>query len=79
MIPSSILKRFVAFSKNGNVQENYLSSLQRSRIRTRHHIQLKPTLIKCMKIDVFCYKSDKHVRPMRFGILCTPTDNSDKN
>jgi len=33
-------------------------------------------LIKCMKIDVICYKSNMHVRPMRFSILCTPTDNS---
>jgi len=23
-------------------------------------------------------KNDKHVRPMRFSILCTPTDSSDK-
>jgi len=30
-----------------------------------------------MIIDVFYYKSDMHVRPMRFSILCTPTDSSD--
>jgi len=30
-----------------------------------------------MKTDVFDYKSDMHVRPMRFSILCTPTDSSD--
>ena len=24
-------------------------------------------------------KSDMHVRPMRFTVLCTPTDSSDKN
>jgi len=26
-----------------------------------------------MKIDVFYYKSDMHVRPMRFSILCKRT------
>jgi len=31
-----------------------------------------------MKVEVFYYKSDMHVRPMRFSILCSPTDNSDK-
>jgi len=31
-----------------------------------------------MKIDLFYYKSDIHVRPMPFSILCTPTDSSDK-
>jgi len=34
--------------------------------------------MKCMKVEVFYYKSDMHVRPMRFSILCAPTDNSDK-
>ena len=31
-----------------------------------------------MKIDVFYFKSDMSVRPMRFIVLCTPTDSSDK-
>jgi len=31
-----------------------------------------------MKTEVFNGKSDMHVRPMRFSILCTPTDSSDK-
>jgi len=31
-----------------------------------------------MKGEVFYYKSDMHVRPMRFSILCTPTDSSDE-
>jgi len=31
-----------------------------------------------MNVEVFYYKSDMHVRPMRFSILCTPTDSSDK-
>jgi len=31
-----------------------------------------------MKTEVFYCKSDMHVRPMPFGILCTPTDSSDK-
>jgi len=31
-----------------------------------------------MKTEVFYCKSDMHVRPMRFSILCTPTDNSNK-
>jgi len=30
-----------------------------------------------MKTDVFYYKSDMHVRPMQFSILCTPTYSSD--
>jgi len=36
------------------------------------------TLIKWLKTEVFCCKSDIHGRPMRFSILCTPTDSSDK-
>jgi len=31
-----------------------------------------------MKVDVFYFKSDMHVRPMRFTVLRTPTDSSDK-
>jgi len=31
-----------------------------------------------MKTDVFYYKSDMHVQPMRFSILCTPADSTDK-
>jgi len=31
-----------------------------------------------MKIDVFYFKSDMRVRPMRFTVMCTPTDSSDK-
>ena len=31
-----------------------------------------------MKIDVFYFKSDMHVRTMRFAVLYTPTDSSDK-
>jgi len=45
---------------------------------TRHQIALCPTLIKRMKVEVFYCKSDIHVRLMRFCILCTPTDSSDK-
>jgi len=31
-----------------------------------------------MKTDVFYFKGDMHMRPMRFSILCTPSDSSDK-
>jgi len=31
-----------------------------------------------MKTEVFYRKSGMHVRPMRFSILCTPSDSSDK-
>jgi len=31
-----------------------------------------------MKTEVFYCKSDMHAWPMRFSILCTPTDSSDK-
>jgi len=31
-----------------------------------------------MKVEVFYFKSDMHVLPTRFSILCTPTDFSDK-
>jgi len=34
--------------------------------------------MKCMKVEVFYYQSDMHVRPMRFSTLRTPTDSSDK-
>jgi len=35
--------------------------------------------MKCMKTEVFYCKSDMHVQPIRFIILCTPIDSSDKN
>ena len=31
-----------------------------------------------MKTEVLYCKSDMHVWPMQFSILCTPTDSSDK-
>ena len=31
-----------------------------------------------MKVEVFYFRSDMHVRPMRFSVLCSPTDSSDK-
>ena len=31
-----------------------------------------------MKVEVFYCKNDMHVRTMRFSILCTPADSSDK-
>ena len=31
-----------------------------------------------MKTEVFYFKRDMHLRPMRFTILCTPTDSSDE-
>jgi len=31
-----------------------------------------------MKVEVFYCKNDMHVRKMRFSILCTPADSSDK-
>jgi len=31
-----------------------------------------------MKVEVFYYKSDMHVRPVQFSILCTPTDRSNR-
>jgi len=34
-------------------------------------------LIHSYKLMFYC-KSDMHVRPMRFSILCTPADSSDK-
>jgi len=37
-----------------------------------------PTSYKMHATDVFCYKSDMYVRPVRFTILYTPSDSSDK-
>jgi len=68
------LKRFVAFSENGNVQEKYrlcnVIILNKTSNRAVTHTY------KCMKTEVFYFKSDMHLRPMRFRILCTPTDSS---
>jgi len=69
------LKRFVAFTKSGNVQEKYIYRLCNVEQLEK---DFKSHLIKYMKNDVFYYKSDMHVRPMRFSILCTPTESSDK-
>jgi len=62
------------------VQEKYIYRLCNvEQLEKDFKLRCKPHLIKYMKSDVFYYKSDMHVRPMRFSILCTPTDSSDKN
>ena len=76
MMPSTIKK--MAYSKNGNVQENIYLLCNVKRLE-QHKLRCNPTRIKCMKTDVFNCASDMHVRPMRFSILCTSTDGSDKN
>jgi len=69
----------VAFSKNGNVPENTYRLCKVKRLEQDIKSRCKPTLLtKCMKTEVFYCKSEMHVRQMRFSILCTSTDSSDK-
>jgi len=61
------------------VQEKYIYRLCNiEQLEKDFKSRCKPQLIKHMKSDVFYYKSDMHVLSMRFSILCTPTDGSDK-
>jgi len=56
------LKRFVAFTKGGNVQEKYIYRLCNvEQLEKDFKSRWKPQLIKYMKSDVFYYKSDMHV------------------
>jgi len=61
------------------VQEKYIYRLCNvEQLEKDFKLRCKPQLKKYMKSDVFYYKSDMHVRPMRFSILCTPADGSDR-
>jgi len=80
-MPTSI-KNICSFSKNGYVQKNihHLCKVKRLEQDIKSRC-CKPTLlIKCMKTEVFYYKtkSHMHVRPMRSTILCSPANSSDK-
>ena len=66
-----------SFSKNGNVQENIYRLCNVKRLEQDIKLRCNPHLYNAWKL-VFNCKSDMHVRPMRFSILCTPTDSSVK-
>jgi len=81
-MPSSIKKICSFFKKRKCARKIFivfvtLSDMNKTSNRAVTHTHT--LLIKCMKVEVFCYKSDMHVRPMRFSILCTPTDSSDQS
>jgi len=50
-----------------------LSNLNKTSIRAVTHNSYKMHENRCVLL-----KSDMHVQPMRFTVLCTPTDSSDK-
>jgi len=50
-----------------------LSNLNKRSNRAATHTSYKMHENRCVLLQ-----SDMHVRPMRFTILCTPTDSSDK-
>jgi len=50
-----------------------LSNLHKTSNRAVTHISYKMPENQCVLL-----KSDMHVRPMRFTVLCIPTDSSDK-
>jgi len=77
MMPSSIKKICSFFKKRKCARKIFivlvtLSDLKKTSNRAVNHTSYK------MHVEVFYCKSDMHVRPMRFSILCTPTDSSDK-
>jgi len=51
-----------------------LSNLNKTSNRAVTHISYKMRENRWVLLE-----SDMHVRPMRFTVLCTPTDSSDKN
>jgi len=50
-----------------------LSNLNKTSNRAVTHTSYKMHEYRCVLL-----KNDMHVRPMRFTVLCTPTDSSDK-
>jgi len=79
MMPGSNKKICSFFKKRKCVRKIFIVFLTLSDLNKDHPIVLQPTVLtKCMKTEVFYCKNDMHVRPMRFGILCTPSYSSDK-
>jgi len=80
--------RLVAFLKSRNVQEKYLGTIYMSCLaiyRLFNVEQLNKTSNRAVTHSYKMHenrcvllKIDMHVRPMRFTVLCTPTDSSDK-
>jgi len=74
------LKRFVAFSKNGNVQENIYRLCNIKRLEQDIKSRCNPNFIwnawklKCSTVRVICTCDQCDL-----SILCTPTDSSDKS
>ena len=77
MMPSNIKKICSFFKKRKCTRKIFIVFATLSNLnKTLNGAVLYTTLlIKCMKVDVLYYKSNMHVRPVRFSILCTPTDN----
>ena len=80
-MPSGI-KNIWNFSKNTEMCKKNIYRLcnirrleQSIKSRFNPHFLL---LLKYMKVEVFYCTNDMHVRTMRFSILCTPADSSDK-
>jgi len=77
MMTSSI-KKICSFSKTKMCKKIYIFFITVSDLNKTSNRAVTTLLIKCMKTKVSYCKSDMHMRPMRFSILCTPTDSSDK-
>jgi len=78
MMPSCIEKICSFFKKTEMCKKNIYRLCNVKRLEQDIKSRCNPH-IKCMKTEVFFCKNDMHVRPVRFSILCTPTDSSDKN
>jgi len=78
MMPSSIKKTCSFFKKPKCAEKISTVFVTLSDLNKTSNRAVPILLIKRMKTEAFYCKSDMHVRPMRFGNLCTPTDSSDK-
>ena len=79
MMPSSIKNFWSFFKKRKCARKMFIVFVTLGDLNKTSNRAVPPTLLlKCMKVEVFYCKNDIHVRTMRFSILCSPADSSDK-
>jgi len=78
MLPSIIKKICSFFKKRRCAREAFVVFVTLSDLNKASNRAVTYTSQNCMKTEMLYCKSDMYVRPMRFSILCTPTDSSDK-
>jgi len=78
MMPSNIEKICSFFKKRICGRKIFIVFVTLSDLNKTSNRPVTHTSYEMHGNEVFYCKSDMHVRPIRFSILCTPTDSSDE-